>query len=302
MRQLRVFVCGVMASHELDRDRLEAIEAINSLGAPFESSSYNHLHEHGPHEPRNHAFHRIAGSDILILLAARRLSPFVVAEFDYARHLGMPCFVFVRDGESRSHDLETFIQGCGLPVHTYQMGVLFASIQAVLREMAPWSEQAEAVLVHTTGVWTHIIEGLMREPERVRQLTPRKFEELIAELVAGLGYDVELTKATSDRGFDIIARRTDDPVFPSVHLIEAKLWTPPRKVGEPVLRSVYGAGMARNCNGVMIVTPSAFSRNAERFVSDFNLRQYIRLVDGAQLAALYGEYMILKRDMGRDQP
>jgi len=42
-------------------------------------------------------------------------------------------------------------------------------------------------------------------PERMYDMNPRKFEELIAAIFKDFGFDVELTKATRDGGRDIIA-------------------------------------------------------------------------------------------------
>ena len=42
-------------------------------------------------------------------------------------------------------------------------------------------------------------------PEKLYELSPRKFEELIASILEDMGLDVQLTKATRDGGTDIIA-------------------------------------------------------------------------------------------------
>ena len=49
------------------------------------------------------------------------------------------------------------------------------------------------------------IEQLARRGHDLRKLKPREFEQLIAELWHGFGYDVDLTKQTRDGGKDIIA-------------------------------------------------------------------------------------------------
>ena len=53
-----------------------------------------------------------------------------------------------------------------------------------------------------------LIERLRVQPQAIYDLPPRKFEELIAELLDDLGYEVELTPATGDGGKDIAVAKT----------------------------------------------------------------------------------------------
>ena len=52
------------------------------------------------------------------------------------------------------------------------------------------------------------MERLGANPELLKDLSRRLFEEVIAEVFHALGYEVELTKRTRDGGNDIIAIRT----------------------------------------------------------------------------------------------
>ena len=48
-----------------------------------------------------------------------------------------------------------------------------------------------------------LVEGLRQRPDSIYELPPRKFEELLAELLTDRGWEVELTPATRDGGKDI---------------------------------------------------------------------------------------------------
>jgi hypothetical protein len=50
-----------------------------------------------------------------------------------------------------------------------------------------------------------LIERLKQYPNELRLIDRRKFEEVVAEIFDGFGYEVELTKQTRDGGKDIIA-------------------------------------------------------------------------------------------------
>lgn len=65
------------------------------------------------------------------------------------------------------------------------------------------SEPGGSILV--TDINTELKRYLNKHPEKLYDLSPRKFEELIAAILEDLGFEVELTQATRDGGSDIIA-------------------------------------------------------------------------------------------------
>ena len=99
-------------------------------------------------------------------------------------------------------------------------------------------------------------------PEKLHDLSPRKFEELIADILKDFGFvDIELTKATRDGGFDIRAYiKTQVSVI--AMLVECKKWTPPRHVGIDVIQRLHGVHHSKNANQSMIVTTSYFTQPA----------------------------------------
>jgi HJR/Mrr/RecB family endonuclease len=109
-----------------------------------------------------------------------------------------------------------------------------------------------------------LIERLRREPDSIYTLTPRKFEELIADLLADLGYDVELTPATRDGGKDILAYMTT-PHGKLLCLVEAKKHRRDRPVGVELVRQLYGTLTDADANSAMLVTTSSFSKEAKAF-------------------------------------
>src|ERR1700689_2663814 len=83
-----------------------------------------------------------------------------------------------------------------------------------------------------------LLEVVGRRPSEAYQLPPRRFEELIGHIFERFGYDVELTAESRDGGYDISAvRRAETDVR---LLIECKRYTPPNKVGRPILQRLGG--------------------------------------------------------------
>lgn len=91
----------------------------------------------------------------------------------------------------------------------------------------------------------------------------RLFEELVAEIFSGFGYNIELTKKTRDGGKDIIALKKKNGTDDERVLIECKL----RKdtVSVDVVRSLIGVAFTEKIQptGIIVATLSTFSGEAE---------------------------------------
>jgi HJR/Mrr/RecB family endonuclease len=108
-------------------------------------------------------------------------------------------------------------------------------------------------------------------------LPSRAFEELVAELFAARGFDVELTSATRDGGRDIIAVH-ETMGLRSRYLIECKRYAPQNRVGLAIVQRLFGVKMAENANKAIIATTSNFTRDAKSFAAqrvwDLDLKAY----------------------------
>ena len=109
-----------------------------------------------------------------------------------------------------------------------------------------------------------LVERLRRQPDSIYELPPRKFEELIAELLTDLGYEVEVTPATRDGGKDILAYMST-PHGKLLCLVEAKRFRRDRPVGIGLVRQLYGTLIDADASSAMLVTTSSFSPDAKAF-------------------------------------
>jgi HJR/Mrr/RecB family endonuclease len=100
-----------------------------------------------------------------------------------------------------------------------------------------------------------------KHPEKLYDLNPRKFEELIASILKDFGFDVELTKATRDGGRDIIAR-IKDSVVDTLAYVECKRYAADRKIDVGIIREVIGVHYIRKPSKSIIVTTSFFTKAA----------------------------------------
>ncbi len=109
-----------------------------------------------------------------------------------------------------------------------------------------------------------LLEHLQTYPESVFDLPPRKFEEVVAELLTNLGYEVELTPATRDGGKDMLAYMST-PHGRLLCLVEVKKYRRDRTIGVELVRQLYGTLTDADASSAMLVTTSSFSPDAKAF-------------------------------------
>ena len=120
-----------------------------------------------------------------------------------------------------------------------------------------------------------LIEKLQKEPEGLYALHPRKFEEIIADLMEDMGYDVELTPRSNDGGKDILASQMTEH-GKMLCLVEAKRYSITNPVQVALVRQLYGTLCNANATSAMLVTTSRFTRGAREFQQNNEYRLSLR--------------------------
>jgi restriction endonuclease Mrr len=152
-------------------------------------------------------------------------------------------------------------------------------------------QHGDSIIQIASFVDRALIERLQQYPEDLRIIDRRRFEQLIAELFAGFGYEVELTQRTRDGGKDIIAvkKREVDLKF----LIECKRPDPGNPVGVSTVRELYGVKVDDGASKAILVTTTYFSPDAKLFSEKH--RWELELRDFDAVKAWVGEYLKCKR-------
>lgn len=141
--------------------------------------------------------------------------------------------------------------------------------------------------VDLTEINDELIQYLAQHPEKMHEMNPRKFEELVAALFRAKGYDVELTPPTRDGGFDMRAFHCSS-IGTFLTLIECKRYGPKRPVSVDVVRGLYGVTADAGANAGLIVTTSSFTKDARSFQDKNKYR--LQLADHAKLQAWLNEH------------
>lgn len=134
--------------------------------------------------------------------------------------------------------------------------------------------------IEATGIHG-LISRLSEDRDLIYRVSPREFEEIIAQVLQDDGFDTLLTQPTRDGGRDIIATKTGINGKPVVFYVECKRYARTNKVSVDLVRALYGVQTADKVNKACLVTSSFFTRDAVAFAEDQNVM--IDLVDGDAL-------------------
>lgn len=105
---------------------------------------------------------------------------------------------------------------------------------------------------------------VLNDKDAIYRLSPREFEELVAELFRQQGFNIELTPETRDGGCDVIATKNIGGL-PFMLLIECKKYAFEHPVGVTLIRSLLGVQGDRKANKAVLVTTSKFTKPAREF-------------------------------------
>jgi HJR/Mrr/RecB family endonuclease len=114
-----------------------------------------------------------------------------------------------------------------------------------------------------------MIRQVANNPRVMHQMSPRRFEEFIAELIEQLGFDdVLLTPLSRDGGRDIIARKAIHDI-PITFFFECKKYAETNRVQLDTLRALLGvvAHDSRSANIGVLVTTSRFTRGCKELIA-----------------------------------
>jgi hypothetical protein len=132
-------------------------------------------------------------------------------------------------------------------------------------------EDNKQMQVDLNTINDELIAYLAKHPEYLRKLDPRKFEELIADILHNQGYDVTLTPKSKDGGKDIVAIHKD--IFGhQMFIVECKRYNENNKVGVELVRGLYGVHQAGNYNQSILATTSTFTKGAIDFAKPLNFQ------------------------------
>jgi HJR/Mrr/RecB family endonuclease len=128
----------------------------------------------------------------------------------------------------------------------------------------------EALVQFGKTVAAAAVKEFAADPEKIDQLSPFQFEELVAELLRDLGYDVCLTPKTRDRGRDVLAYAKLAGQLNCLVLVECKKWRRDRTIEPAIVKQLLFTvrDQDRATHG-MIVTTAQFTSGARALEKEY---------------------------------
>ncbi|HRG75466.1 MAG TPA: restriction endonuclease [Leptospiraceae bacterium] len=134
---------------------------------------------------------------------------------------------------------------------------------------------------------------------RVKETSPKFFENLVIELLIKMGYGGSLEERGSvvgksgDEGIDGVIK--EDKLGLDIIYIQAKKWE--GNVGRPEIQKFVGALQGQRAKKGIFITTSSFNENSYEYVSKIDIK--VILINGEELANLMIDYNVgvtLKRN------
>lgn len=184
--------------------------------------------------------------------------------------------------------IEHFVQGAFDAAHRWAKDFDQVFLQKELDHIRPLTS-----LYKRTGVFSSeliqvvgavdagLIEFLRRHPKRLHDIHWRAFEEVIAEILVGFGWQVQLTAPSKDGGYDLLGICKDASGVSSAWIVECKRWGESQKVGVEVARALYTVKNEMRVSGAILATTSDFTQGVLDFKAaryDFDLKNYAAIV------------------------
>ncbi|MBC7855370.1 MAG: restriction endonuclease [Pirellulaceae bacterium] len=141
-------------------------------------------------------------------------------------------------------------------------------------------QAAKDLLEHLQSQFSEHEARLAEEKTRLasvhfRELRGVAFERFLVEVFQMLGYTVEMTKASSDYGVDLVATKGEVRLA-----IQAKGWE--GSVGNSAVQEAYAGKAHYRCNQCAVITNSSFTRGARSLAFTTGCQ----LIDGNELLLL----------------
>lgn len=121
----------------------------------------------------------------------------------------------------------------------------------------------QSIISISSRVNDRMIMYFSKYPNELKTMNRRLFEEFIAELFDGFGFDIELTKRTRDNGRDIIAIKNVETEIK--YLIECKRPDPGNPIRIRPVRELFGVKQDEKATKAILATTSYFTKDAILF-------------------------------------
>lgn len=132
------------------------------------------------------------------------------------------------------------------------------------RELPEEAHARKQIVADVVSVSDDFLRKLHDDPKLLYDLSPRRFEEIVVELLHRLKYTITLTPSSKDGGKDIYAAKHDH-LGTFLYVVECKKYAPDHPVGVGLVRQLNGVVQAEQATAGILATTSFFTKGAKEF-------------------------------------
>lgn len=149
------------------------------------------------------------------------------------------------------------------------------------KQIFPESAKEKQIITDVASISDEFLKKLHLNPNLLYELTPRGFEELVAELLSRLDYEITLTPVSKDGGKDIYAAKKDH-LGSFLYVVECKRYSPENPVGVGMIRQLNGVVQAEQATAGILATTSFFTKGAREFQKQISYQVSLKDYVGVQ--------------------
>lgn len=150
------------------------------------------------------------------------------------------------------------------------------------RPLSPGTPEERQIVTDLKFLSDDLLSKAYANPNLLYEISARRFEEFVAEILHRLGYEVSLTPSSKDGGKDIYAAKKDD-LGSFLYIVECKRYSPENKVGVGLIRELTGVVNSEHATAGILATTSFFTKGAKEFQQrlshQISLKDYLGLQD-----------------------
>ncbi len=124
----------------------------------------------------------------------------------------------------------------------------------------------------------NLLRTLAKDPDLLHQITPRKFEEVVARILEDRGFTVKLTPPQKDGGIDMLVEY-ETSLGKLLTIVECKRYAPKNPVRVDLIRNLYGVLSMKRATQALIATTSYFTSDARSLQELFKYQMSLRDFD-----------------------
>jgi hypothetical protein len=121
----------------------------------------------------------------------------------------------------------------------------------------------------------NLLRSLAKDPNLLYQITPRRFEEVVAKILEDQGFTVKLTPPQKDGGIDMFAE-CETSLGKLLTIVECKRYTPRNPVRVDLVRNLYGVLNINRATQALIATTSYFTSEARSLQELFKYQMSLK--------------------------